>query len=109
MADYVNMVLGKAKAAGNTALQIAALDYAQIAAMAGVTPGKKGESPDDFFWEQVRERVAFCLADEALKAAMQDRLNKIVQALASSATTANLAASLRDDGVVEVRETRGVR
>ena len=58
MDPYETIAIFKCIAAGTKAEDVGAMGYAQIAGLAGVTLGKNGESPADFFYVNVRRKVA---------------------------------------------------
>lgn len=58
MSDYESKVYDAAKLQGLTVEQIRQLNYQQVAELAGITIGKKGESPSDFFYQDIRKGVA---------------------------------------------------
>ena len=48
--DYINAALAAARKQGLSAAQVEVLDYAGVAALAGVKIGADGSSPPTFFW-----------------------------------------------------------
>lgn len=71
--QYETAALAKARQLGLTARQVAALSYPQVAQLAGVTLGPKGESPPKFFYLHVRRHVARTLAGESKEARIEQR------------------------------------
>lgn len=92
---YVDSVLKSAATQGLSSAQIAALGYRDIAALAGVTIEKNGDSPKDFIFENVRARVRRELDNaESLAATTELRIT--------------LEAAMKDSGnVVTVNDKTG--
>jgi len=64
MADYDGTVYDWAKLAGKTAAEVALLSYGQVATAAKVKIAVNGNSPTDFFYDNVRRTVSGRLAQE---------------------------------------------
>ena len=58
MSAYDEKALNTARNRSLTAAEVRALDYRQVAQLAGVTVKPDGNSPADFFWRNVRHAVA---------------------------------------------------
>jgi len=67
--DYNKIALAAARQQLLTAADVAAMGYADIAALAGVTIEKNGNSPADFFYVAVRRKVINVLEPEEAEAA----------------------------------------
>lgn len=78
----------EAKKQGLTADQVRALGYPQVAALAGVKIGEKGDSPPDFFYRVVRHAVATALAaseQAAVETELTGSLANIIKTLSPEA------------------------
>jgi hypothetical protein len=80
-------------AAAVKAADVKAASYKQVAGWCGVTLGLKGESPDDFFYEALRDKVA----GEKVTAERQSLLEQVK---ASIAPSLNVDAVIEGDAVV---------
>ncbi len=67
-AEYVAVALANAHADALTSKQVKLLGYTEIAHLAGVILGPNGESPADFYYEQVRTAVVAALEVEEAEA-----------------------------------------
>ena len=70
---YDISALASVKAQGKTSAQVSEMGYAEIAALCKVTLGANGESPPDFFYRLIRNRITHQLAQEELEATVGSR------------------------------------
>jgi len=91
-AAYINSLLAAARAQHWTAADVEAMTYAQVAAACGVKIEANGDSPADFFFVNVRARVAKTLADEEGVAAQEARRQQVVAALSREGVDGDVLA-----------------
>lgn len=89
MRQYVMTALANARSQELDYEDVLRLDYPGLAALAGVVLGPGGTSPADYFWRQIRKRVANVLMAEqfeARRAAAREELQAAARRLYPRAT-----------------------
>jgi len=100
---YTTAALASAEAQNLTAAEVLAADYAEIAALAKVSLGPNGESPDDFFYRHVRKHVAGCLDADAAEAIYTKRKTALESAITLSPDLSGLTVSQDEDGKIVIQ------
>ena len=94
--QYEDAALAKAKADKLKAKQVAEMGYPEIAQLAGVTLGPKGESPAKFFYVHVRRHVQRDLAATEKAARIAEQLDKVEKKIKEAFPDAEIEVS--EDG-----------
>ena len=79
--SYNDVALGNAQQQKLTSVEVQAMGYSKIAELADVELGPNGESPADFFYQQVRTFVVTALLAEEQAKLVQDEDDLLKSAL----------------------------
>jgi len=97
---YDQAAIANAVARGLTADDVQKYTYSQIAELAGVVLGPNGESPEDFFYTQVKQAVVQSLRDNAANALKEKQRTAIIACITLYPDLKGLALYDTDEGFI---------